>query len=132
MERVKDEKVEAERGYCATLTRLEEEEARFEGMARYIADLNGEVPDPAPERSNMDLSGAKNYHERLVLIAQAGDGTVHYAQAADALLDAGISQGTRRNLVSTLHTVLSSSDLFEKTAEKGQFRYLGGQEDLPT
>lgn len=60
------------------------------------------------------LDGCKNTHERLVRMAEAWGGTVHCYDAADVLIDRGISKGTRDNLVPSLQKeMMARPDLWQ-------------------
>ena len=70
-----------------------------------------------------DFSSARNLAERLTIVAEAWGGVVNTTKAADALLEAGVSEARRRNLVVSVHRELHWSSEWEKVGP-GTYRWI--------
>ena len=110
------EKVEVEIGH---LKYVVDYTTKFMGD---LPEANGDQPS-AVDLTTVDLTGARNHRERLVLIAQANGGVINVTAAADVLIAAGVTKGTRRNVVSMVYRMLK--DPAWQQIDPGDFRYAG-------
>ena len=74
-------------------------------------------------------ANAKDQEEALAFIAEHGDGTVHYAEARDIILAAGLSKAKPSNLGSHLYNLMAHSEKWE-WIDRGKFRLIKA-EPLP-
>ena len=83
----------------------------------------------------VDFTGAANLRERLIRIAQAGEGVLlNLTKVSRFLIEAGESQATIPNLRTNVYGIVNGSpDLFEKVSS-GTYRYAGEKirEDNPS
>lgn len=68
-------------------------------------------------------ANANTQKEALEYIAMQSNGVVHYGDAKNLLISAGMAKGKGRNIASHLYRMMQQSDEWEKVAP-GRFRYL--------
>ncbi len=75
-------------------------------------------------------ANAKDHDEALDYIAEHGDGTVHYAEARDIIIAAGLSKAKPANLGSHLYKLMAQSERWQ-WIDKGKFRRTKADEPTP-
>lgn len=104
---------------CATM------EQAIGVVQRRAGSGRGTLPTAAAAfPGSISFDGCGNAVERLVRMAESWGGTVNCADAADLLIRAGISKGSRSNLISALQKQLTDRhDLWEYVGPR-TYRYL--------
>ena len=63
---------------------------------------------------NTDFTGARNMIQRLERIGDQTGGVIRLTQAAEILIEAGVTKAKKRTLVSSVYKALDRSDTWEK------------------
>lgn len=94
-------------GDCAAMERA------IEAMQRLPSTTS---PEPLTAAS---FDGCRTIHDKLVRMAESRGGTVSARDAADLLIDLGLSESSRDNLISALQKQMADrEDLWEYTAPR--------------
>ena len=124
--------LEAARASAEHLAVLEQEyrEHLRELRAKQVTSPKRILPrlgDPYETDLGLALSNpGLSHRERLVMMAEANpDGLVNAEQAADTLLQVGVSQARRENLQTLLYRKMRKSPGEWELVDKRTFRYLG-------
>ena len=80
-------------------------------------------PSVSPEEIR---AHAKTHREALRYIGEHTDGTLHYAEARDLLIAAGLTKGDAKNVASQVYRLLSKSPEWEKVSE-GRFKLVASK-----
>ena len=109
----------------AELERLDNRVQVLRAMLAYIDDKAPcEEPDNGTGIPPVNLEDAQTHRERLRRMALANGRRVNYANAANVLIDLGLSHGKKQNVQSSMYKLMKDSDEWELESP-GVFRYIG-------
>ena len=78
-----------------------------------------------------DKQEPKSLEEALIEIAEEHDGVFNTYDHKEQLIDAGLLRGAAQVVTHKLYQTLDGSERFEKNVEKGRWRLISDEEDIP-